>query len=83
MPTNKKYCPRCGALIHAGDAYCIRCGYSFRVRAKRNRMSLRTIILAIIVLLVIWCVIRLLTKQPIIPAGITDFFKNVASNKTK
>lgn len=83
MRTYKKYCPRCGALIHAGDTYCIRCGYSFRRRARGNKTSLRTIIIAIIVLVVIWSAVRLLTKQPIIPSGVVDFFKNVTSNKTK
>jgi len=82
MQKNKKYCPRCGALIHAGDTYCIRCGYNFRVRAG-NKTNLRTIILAVAVILGLWIVVRILTKQPIIPAGVIDFFRNMTANKTK
>ena len=82
MQGNKKFCPRCGALIHVGDTYCIRCGYSFRGRARRMKTSPRTIIIAVAVLLGIWVVVRILTKQPIIPEGVVDFFKNITSNKT-
>jgi len=82
MQRNKKFCPRCGALIHAGDTYCIRCGYSFRVRARRIKTNPRTIFIAVGVLLGIWIVVRILTKQPIIPEGVVDFFKNITSNKT-
>jgi predicted nucleic acid-binding Zn ribbon protein len=81
MQKNKKYCPRCGALIHAGDAYCIRCGYSFKVR-QGKKMNLKTIIIAVVVLLIFWIGIRLITKRPIIPNGIIDFFKIMTSNKT-
>ena len=82
MPKNKKYCPRCGALIHAGDAYCIRCGYDFRTRARRIKTNPRTIIIAVVALLTFWIGIRLITKQPIIPTAIIDFFRNITSNKT-
>jgi len=82
MQRYKKYCPRCGALIHAGDTYCIRCGYSFRVRARRMTTNLRTIIITVAVLLGVWVVVRILTKQPIIPEGVVDFFRNISSNKT-
>ena len=82
MQKYKKYCPRCGALIHAGDAYCIRCGYSFRVRSK-GKLNLRTIVIAVGVLLIFWIGMRLITKQPIIPTGIADIFKGIGSNKTK
>jgi hypothetical protein len=82
MRSYRKYCPRCGALIHVGDTYCIRCGYSFRARGFR-RTNLRTIIIAVAVLFGIWIVVRILTKQPIIPIGVVDFFKNVTSNKTR
>jgi len=81
MQRNKKYCPRCGALIHAGDAYCIRCGYSFRVGTK-SKLNLRTVIIVIVILLACWIGVRLITKQPIIPAGIADLFRGVGSNKT-
>jgi predicted nucleic acid-binding Zn ribbon protein len=80
MQRNKKFCPRCGALIHVGDTYCIRCGYSFRRRGRGT--NLRTIIIAVGVLLGIWVVVRILTKQPIIPTGIINLFKNMTSNKT-
>jgi len=82
MQRNKKFCPRCGALIHAGDTYCIRCGYSFRVRARGIRTNPRTVIIAVAVLLIFWIGMRLITKQPIIPSGIIDFFRNMTSNKT-
>ncbi len=81
MIKSRKYCPRCGALIHRGDTYCIRCGYNFRIRA-RGVLDLRTILIAVVILLAFWIGIRVLTKQPIVPVGIADFFKNITSNKT-
>jgi predicted nucleic acid-binding Zn ribbon protein len=80
MAQNKKYCPRCGALVHAGDAYCIRCGYSFKARGKRT--DLRSISIVVIILLIFWIVIRIITKRPIIPPTILNFFKNMSINKT-
>jgi len=82
MPKNKKYCPRCGALIHAGDAYCIQCGYSFRARTKGKGTNPKTIIIAVAVLLIFWIGLMVITKQPIIPPAIIDLFKNMTSNKT-
>lgn len=77
---NGKFCPRCGRAAHPGDAYCMKCGYSF-VRG-RNSSNPKTIIIALIVILGLWAAIRLYLKQPIIPEGLVETIKNLFTKKT-
>jgi predicted amidophosphoribosyltransferase len=82
MLNNGKFCPKCGAQINLNDTYCTRCGYSFRGRRiGGKKSSLKTIIIAVVILAIIWAVIRTLTKQPIIPAGLLNLFQNVSKTK--
>jgi ribosomal protein L40E len=80
MPKNKKFCPRCGTQNNIRDAYCIKCGYSFR--RKREKTSLKTILIVLLVIIGGWIALRIYLKQPIIPQEFIDLIKNMSSNKT-
>ena len=78
-----KFCPRCGTTLNLVDSYCIRCGYSFRV--KNKKLSFFQILTILIVLAVIWIGIRFFLNKPIIPTEIIDFVKGFVfgvTNKT-
>jgi ribosomal protein L40E len=76
----KKFCPRCGAQNNINDAYCIRCGYSFRGKKKS---SSKTILILIIIFLIAWILLRIYLNKSIIPTELIDIIKNITSNKTK
>jgi ribosomal protein L40E len=76
---NKKFCPKCGAQNSPGDAYCIRCGHSFRRGKKSN---FRTILIVIIVLIAAWILLRTYLNKSIIPTELVEFIKNMTSSKT-
>jgi len=79
MAKQRKFCPRCGKSADSGDSYCIKCGHSFTGRRKSS--SSKTIIIALIVILVLWVGIRLYLKQPIIPEGLIETIKNIFAKK--
>ncbi len=70
-----KYCPKCGKSADINDAYCMRCGYNFKGGKRSKKISLKQILLGILILAAAWVIIRLITKQPIIPLQVSEFFK--------
>jgi uncharacterized paraquat-inducible protein A len=78
---NKKFCPRCGTPNEIRDAYCIRCGFAFKARARKS--GLNPIITIIILLIIAWVFYRTVTKQDLIPSELTSFFKNLTLPKLK
>jgi hypothetical protein len=77
----RKFCPRCGMANNAADAYCMKCGYSFKGTKKKS--SFKTILILLIVLLIGWSVYRIFTGKPVIPDNLLNLVKNMSSNKTR
>lgn len=74
-----KFCPRCGSVLKATDAYCIRCGYSFVSRVKKNKANWMRLILILIILAAAYLGIRkFVLHKPILP----DFSALFKLNKT-
>jgi predicted nucleic acid-binding Zn ribbon protein len=76
---NVKFCPRCGTPNNIGDAYCIKCGYSFK---RRKTSGSKTFLIVIILLIIAWIALRIFLKKPIIPTELIDLVKNMTSTKT-
>lgn len=77
----QKFCPNCGALAHPGDAYCLRCGYSFVEHHKKFKgrgLNWKNVIIAVIILAAAYVGIRYLNGKPLIPISWQDAlnFKN-------
>lgn len=75
MQKRGKFCPRCGTSNSISDAYCIRCGYSFR--RKKKKAGLTQILIAILIGIALWIGLRLILKKPIIPTEFIDLVKNM------
>jgi len=75
-----KFCPRCGTQNSLTDSYCIKCGYAFI--HKKNKNNLKKILILIGLLIIGWIIYAFITKQPIIPRGIINFFQNSSFNST-
>ena len=73
MAKKKRFCPKCGKELKPKDHYCIACGYSFKKRKKK--LNLANILIAVIILIVLWVVIRLVQGQPILPKLLSDLIK--------
>jgi predicted nucleic acid-binding Zn ribbon protein len=69
-----KYCPQCGAELKDEDKFCTKCSYSFEKRKKK--INLKSLIVAVIIIILFWIFLRVITKQPIIPQQITNIFTN-------
>jgi hypothetical protein len=79
MVKKRKFCPKCGAPNNITDAYCIKCGYSFRRGGKKS--SSKTIIILIILLAIGWTAYRIFTGKPVIPQNLIDLAKNMTKIK--
>jgi len=75
---NKKFCPKCGTPNDFEDAYCIRCGFSFRKKKKKTN----PIIIVLIILITAWIILRIYLGKSLIPTEAIDFVKNIVTNKT-
>ena len=73
-----KYCPRCGTANSFTDSYCIKCGYAFVQKKRKN--NIKKILILITILLLGWITYRTFTSQPIIPSGILNLFQNTSLN---
>jgi predicted nucleic acid-binding Zn ribbon protein len=69
-----KYCPQCGAELKEEDKFCTKCNYSFEKRKKKIKW--KSLIIAIIIILLFWIVIRIITGKNIIPTQILNIFTN-------
>jgi hypothetical protein len=81
MLKGSKFCPKCGTANNASDAFCIKCGYSFRKSGKKS--SFKTLFILVVLLAVGWVGYRIFTGKPIIPDNLLNLVKNMSSNKTK
>lgn len=79
---NRKFCPKCGTPNKLNDAYCIKCGYSFNPTVRKKK-SFNKIILLIVLIIAGWVIYRVVSKQPIIPEGITNIFQNTTINSSE
>ncbi len=75
-----KYCPRCGTANSLTDSYCIKCGYAFVQKKRKN--NLNKILILIAILIIGWIFYRIFTSQPIIPTQISNLFQNASLNST-
>lgn len=73
----RKYCPKCGKELKQEDKYCISCGYSFGKRKKS--INWRNVIIAIIIIIAAYLLMRILSGNPIVPQSIWDIFSNNAT----
>jgi hypothetical protein len=78
MISGRKFCPRCGTANNATDAYCMKCGYSFRRTGRKS--SFKTIFILLIVILMGWSIYRIFMGKPVIPTELLNLFKNMSSN---
>ena len=72
---HQKYCPNCGALAHPGDAYCLKCGYSFvehHKKLKGRGVKWRNIIIVLVILATAYLGIRYINGKPLIPVSWQD-----------
>jgi predicted nucleic acid-binding Zn ribbon protein len=79
MLKGRKFCPKCGTANNATDAYCMKCGYSFRKSGKKS--SFKTLFILIVILILGWIAYRIFTGQPIVPANLLNLFKNMTKIK--
>jgi predicted nucleic acid-binding Zn ribbon protein len=77
MKKDVKFCPRCGTPNNLADAYCIKCGYSFRKRGKK--VGLIQILVVILLVIAGWVGLRIFLKKPIIPTEFVELIKNMTS----
>jgi hypothetical protein len=80
MRSKVKFCPRCGTPNNLVDAYCIKCGYSFRRRRRKSGFG--RILILILIIIAAWVGLRLFLGKPIIPTEFIEIIKNMTSNKT-
>ena len=79
----KKFCPACGTQNNIKDAFCIKCGYGFFKKKKKG--NIKSLILVLIVIAIIWVALRLYLKRSIIPEGFSDLLGkslNLSKNVT-
>src|SRR3989344_1563252 len=75
-----KFCPVCGTKIQLADAFCVRCGYSFAIRAEKNkkkRVKWRNTIIIIGILVLAYLGLRYANGQTIIPTSLADALKTL------
>jgi len=80
MKKKVKFCPRCGTSNNLQDGYCIKCGYSFKQRGKKSNPA--QIFVVLLVLVGLWCAIRIFLKKPIIPTEVLNFVKTLFASFT-
>jgi len=69
-----KYCPQCGSELKQEDKFCLKCGYSFEKR-KRG-LNIKRLIIAIIIIILAWAVLRVISGNTIIPQPILNLITN-------
>jgi hypothetical protein len=79
MLKGRKFCPRCGTANNATDAYCMKCGYSFR--GARKKSSFRTILILLVILAIGWTAYRIFTGKPVVPDNLLNLIKNMSKIK--
>jgi uncharacterized membrane protein YvbJ len=78
-----KFCPKCGTQNSINDAYCIKCGFNFSRKAKKQNSNV--ILLVLILAIGAWIFLRIYLKKPIIPQEAINFVKTTIqafTNKT-
>jgi len=68
-----KYCPVCGAQLQIKDTYCIKCGYSFEQRKKKNKkIKWKNLVFILAIILIFYFSLRYFNGQSIIPNSVSD-----------
>jgi predicted nucleic acid-binding Zn ribbon protein len=70
-----KFCPACGTKLQLQDTFCLRCGYSFAIRAEKNKIkgiNKRNLIIILIILLIMFFGLRYSAGQTLWPRSIVD-----------
>lgn len=73
-----KFCPVCGTKLHLTDTFCIKCGYSFAVRAEKNKKSRkRNTIIVLILIAIAYFGLRYANGQTLIPNSFADALRTI------
>ena len=75
-----KFCPACGTKLLLQDTFCFRCGYSFAIRAEKNKkkkIKWRNTIIIIGILIIAYLGLRYANGQTIIPRSFADALKTL------
>lgn len=73
-----KFCPSCGAKLKIEDTFCLKCGYSFKERAEKNKKSKKRNVLIVIILIIIaYFGLRYTNGQTWIPTSWADALRTI------
>jgi len=73
-----KFCPVCGSKLKLTDTYCIKCGYSFAARDKKNKnLKKRNLWIIIILLIIAYLGLRYSNGQTWIPTSFKDALRTI------
>lgn len=73
-----KFCPVCGTKIKVSDTYCIKCGYSFKVREEKSKKTRkRNLIIVLVLIIIAYFGLRYANGQTLIPNSIADALRTL------
>src|SRR5687767_11192240 len=73
-----KFCPVCGTKLHLTDTFCVKCGYSFAVRAEKGKSSKKKNIAIVLILIVIaYFGLRYANGQTLWPKSFADALRTI------
>ncbi|MEK6847350.1 MAG: zinc ribbon domain-containing protein [Nanoarchaeota archaeon] len=78
-----KFCPVCGTKLKLTDTFCVRCGYSFAVRAEKNKkkkVKLRNALIIIVILAIMYFGLRYANGQTLFPRSLADAVRTIWPN---
>ena len=69
-----KFCPVCGMKLQLQDTFCLKCGYSFAIRAEKNKkgMNIKNTTIIVAILILAYFGLRYSSGQTIIPRSFAD-----------
>ena len=69
-----KFCPVCGTKLQLSDTFCFRCGYSFAIRAEKNKKgaNIKNTVIITALLVIAYFGLRYAGGQTIIPTSFAD-----------
>lgn len=73
-----KFCPVCGTRLHLTDTFCVKCGYSFQVRAEKNKKKgKRNTIIVLVLIIISYFGLRYAQGQTLLPTSFADALRTI------